>query len=104
PGECPIWADMGEGVTGVSRRTPSDSRAFVVVRTECDLQHEARRGWIPDRGGMIDALKRSLPPFVSAAVRNPKTVGAAAPSSRALAARMASAVPAVEAPTIVEIG
>lgn len=55
-------------------------------------------------GGMLDALKRSLPPFVSAAVRNPKTVGAAAPSSRALAARMASAVPAVEAPTIVEIG
>ncbi|OLT45315.1 SAM-dependent methyltransferase [Saccharomonospora sp. CUA-673] len=53
---------------------------------------------------MLDALKRSLLPFLSAAVRNPKTVGAAAPSSRALAARMASAVPAVQAPTIVEIG
>lgn len=54
---------------------------------------------------MLDALKRSLPPFVAAAVRNPKAVGAAAPSSRALAERMASAVPAtVEKPTVVEIG
>lgn len=53
---------------------------------------------------MIDALKRSLPPFVSAAVRSPMTVGAAAPSSRALAAQMASAIPDVEAPTIVEVG
>ncbi|MBB3663991.1 MULTISPECIES: class I SAM-dependent methyltransferase [Prauserella salsuginis group] len=54
---------------------------------------------------MLDALKRSVPPFVSAAVRNPKAVGAAAPSSRALAARMASAVPdGVDTPTVVEIG
>lgn len=54
---------------------------------------------------MLDALKRSLPPFVAATVRNPKAVGAAAPSSRALAARMASAVPdTVETPTVVEIG
>lgn len=54
---------------------------------------------------MLDGLKRSLPPFVSAAVRNPKSVGAAAPSSRALAARMASAVPdTVTTPTVVEIG
>ncbi|GAA1215929.1 class I SAM-dependent methyltransferase [Prauserella alba] len=54
---------------------------------------------------MLDALKRSVPLFVSAAVRNPKAVGAAAPSSRALAARMASAVPATaEPPTVVEIG
>ncbi|MCP2236167.1 class I SAM-dependent methyltransferase [Prauserella halophila] len=54
---------------------------------------------------MLDSLKRSLPPFVSAAVRNPKAVGAATPSSRALAARMASAVPdTVAAPTVVEIG
>ncbi|HEY6423384.1 MAG TPA: methyltransferase domain-containing protein [Pseudonocardiaceae bacterium] len=47
---------------------------------------------------------RHLAPFLAAALRSPATVGAVAPSSSHLAARLAAIVPRVGEPVVVELG
>ncbi|MDQ5856519.1 MAG: methyltransferase domain-containing protein [Actinomycetota bacterium] len=49
-------------------------------------------------------VPRHLVPFLAAALRNPATMGAVAPSSSHLAARMATVVPRVGEPVVVELG
>ncbi len=49
-------------------------------------------------------VPRHLVPFLAAALRNPATVGAVAPSSSQLAARVADVVPTVGEPVVVELG
>ncbi|HEY3895363.1 MAG TPA: methyltransferase domain-containing protein [Pseudonocardiaceae bacterium] len=49
-------------------------------------------------------LPRHLASFIAAALRSPATVGAVAPSSSQLAARLAAVVPRGGAPVIVELG
>lgn len=47
---------------------------------------------------------RHLAPFLAAALRNPATMGAVAPSSSRLAARLAAVVPRGDDPVVVELG
>lgn len=47
---------------------------------------------------------RHLAPFLAAALRSPATVGAVAPSSSRLSARLATVVPRVGDPVVVELG
>ncbi|MGH3907289.1 MAG: class I SAM-dependent methyltransferase [Pseudonocardiaceae bacterium] len=47
---------------------------------------------------------RHLAPFLAAALRNPATMGAVAPSSSRLAARLAAVVPRGHDPVVVELG
>ncbi|MGH4023553.1 MAG: class I SAM-dependent methyltransferase [Pseudonocardiaceae bacterium] len=47
---------------------------------------------------------RHLPLFLAAALRNPAAMGAVAPSSSRLAARLAAVVPGVGEPVVVELG
>lgn len=47
---------------------------------------------------------RHLAPFLAAALRNPATMGAVAPSSSRLAARLAAVVPRAGDPVVVELG
>jgi phospholipid N-methyltransferase len=49
-------------------------------------------------------VPRHLVPFLAAALRNPATMGAVAPSSSQLAAQMAAVVPRVGEPVVVELG
>ncbi|MGH3786998.1 MAG: class I SAM-dependent methyltransferase [Pseudonocardiaceae bacterium] len=49
-------------------------------------------------------LPRHLAAFLAAVLRSPATVGAVAPSSSRLAAQMATVVPAVQEPVVVELG
>jgi phosphatidylethanolamine/phosphatidyl-N-methylethanolamine N-methyltransferase len=49
-------------------------------------------------------VPRHLAPFLAAALRNPATMGAVAPSSSQLAAQMAAVVPRVGEPVVVELG
>ncbi|MGH3984076.1 MAG: class I SAM-dependent methyltransferase [Pseudonocardiaceae bacterium] len=49
-------------------------------------------------------VPRHLVPFLAAALRNPATMGAVAPSSSHLAAQMAAVVPGVGEPVVVELG
>ena len=49
-------------------------------------------------------VPRHLVPFLAAALRNPATMGAVAPSSSQLAAQMAAVVPGVGEPVVVELG
>ncbi len=49
-------------------------------------------------------LSRHLVAFLTAALRSPATVGAVAPSSSHLAARLAAVVPRVGEPVVVELG
>lgn len=47
---------------------------------------------------------RHLTPFLAAALRSPATMGAVAPSSSLLAARLAAVVPRIGDPVVVELG
>ncbi|MDQ4032692.1 MAG: methyltransferase domain-containing protein [Actinomycetota bacterium] len=49
-------------------------------------------------------VPRHLAPFLAAALRNPATMGAVAPSSSQLAAQMAAVVPRLGEPVVVELG
>lgn len=49
-------------------------------------------------------VPRHLVPFLAAALRSPVTMGAVAPSSSHLAARLAAVVPRVGEPVVVELG
>ncbi|MGH3800715.1 MAG: class I SAM-dependent methyltransferase [Pseudonocardiaceae bacterium] len=49
-------------------------------------------------------VPRHLIPFLAAALRSPATMGAVAPSSSHLAARLAAVVPQVGEPVVVELG
>ncbi|MDQ4020899.1 MAG: SAM-dependent methyltransferase, partial [Actinomycetota bacterium] len=49
-------------------------------------------------------VPRHLVPFLAAALRSPATMGAVAPSSSHLAARLAAVVPRVGEPVVVELG
>ena len=49
-------------------------------------------------------LPRHLTAFLAAVLRSPATVGAVAPSSSRLATQMATMVPAVQEPVVVELG
>ncbi|MGH3871020.1 MAG: class I SAM-dependent methyltransferase [Pseudonocardiaceae bacterium] len=49
-------------------------------------------------------LPRYLVPFLTAALRNPATIGAVVPSSSQLAARLTAVVPRVGQPVVVELG
>lgn len=49
-------------------------------------------------------VSRHLAPFLAAALRSPATMGAVAPSSSHLAARLAAVVPPVGEPVVVELG
>lgn len=49
-------------------------------------------------------LPRHLVPFLAAALRSPATMGAVAPSSSRLTARLAAVVPRVGEPVVVELG
>jgi phospholipid N-methyltransferase len=52
----------------------------------------------------VPTATRDLPVFLAAVLRNPGSVGAIAPSSRALARVLATVVPRQGAPTVVELG
>ncbi|MDQ4092167.1 MAG: SAM-dependent methyltransferase, partial [Actinomycetota bacterium] len=49
-------------------------------------------------------VPRHIVPFLAAALRNPTTMGAVAPSSSHLAAQMVAVVPRVGEPVVVELG
>lgn len=58
----------------------------------------------PDAPGRLGAVPRHLGTFLAAALRSPARVGAIAPSSPRLAARLAAVVPGVGDPVVVELG
>jgi phospholipid N-methyltransferase len=64
----------------------------------------SQQGIAAGRLGAMPLLPPHLVAFLAAALRSPATVGAVAPSSPQLAARLAAVVPRIGQPVVVELG